>query len=59
VLARAGRERRTGVRHRATVQAQRFLAQHVLAGLERTHRPLEVQLIRQRNVDRIDFRIGE
>ena len=39
--------------------AQRLLAEHVLAGLERTHRPRHVQRVRQRHVDRVDVRIGQ
>lgn len=31
----------------------------MFAGLERSHRPLEVELIRQRDVDGIDVRVGE
>ncbi len=37
----------------------RLLAQHVLARLERAHRPLVVQAVRQRDVDGVDLRVGE
>ena len=40
-------------------QRQRLLAEHVLAGLGGPHRPLGVQVVRQRNVDRVDVRVGE
>jgi hypothetical protein len=40
-------------------ERQRLLAQHVFAGLERAHRPLDVQMIRQRNVDDVDVGVGE
>ena len=38
---------------------QRLLAEHVLAGLQRPDRPLDVQRVRQRDVDRVDLRVGE
>ena len=38
---------------------QRLLAQHVLAGLQRADRPRHVQRVRQRDVDRVDLRVGE
>ncbi len=40
-------------------QRQRLLAQDVLAGLSRLDGPLGVEMIRQRNVDGVDRRIGE
>jgi hypothetical protein len=41
------------------VERQRFLAEHVLAGLGRAHRPGHVQMIGQRVVDSFDFGIGQ
>ena len=41
------------------IRAHRLLAEHVLAGLERADRPLAVQPVRQRDVDRVDRRVGE
>src|SRR5581483_5113398 len=41
------------------VGGQRLLAEHVLAGLERPDRPLAVERVRQRDVDRLDVRILE
>src|ERR1022692_684592 len=41
------------------VESQRLLAEHVLSGLGRAHRPGHVQVIGQRVVDRLDFRIGQ
>ena len=38
---------------------QRLLAEHVLAGLERADRPLDVQRVGQRDVDRVDLGVGE
>jgi len=38
---------------------ERLLAEHMLSGLERAHRPLDVQRVRQRDVDRVDVRILE
>ena len=38
---------------------ERLFAQHVLAGLGGSDRPLRVQAIRQRVVDRVDVRIGQ
>jgi hypothetical protein len=40
-------------------QAQRFFAQHMLASFERTNGPFEVHMIRQRDVNRVDLRIGK
>ena len=37
----------------------RLLAQHMLAGVGRAHRPLGVQVIRQRDVDRIHLRVSQ
>ena len=37
-------------------QRQRLFAQHVLAGVERAQRPLDVQRVGQRNVDGVDRR---
>jgi hypothetical protein len=39
--------------------AHRLLAQHVLAGLQRPDRPLDVQRVGQRVVDRFDLGVGE
>ena len=41
------------------VRGERLLAQHVLAGLERGDRPLRVQPVRERVVDRVDVGIGD
>jgi hypothetical protein len=41
------------------VAGERLLAQHVLAGLERAERPLHVQRVGQRVVDRVDVGIGQ
>src|ERR1039457_2828627 len=41
------------------VESQRLLAEHVLSGLGRAHRPGHVQVIGQRVVDRLDLRIGQ
>ena len=41
------------------VTRQRLLAEHVPAGLQRAQRPLDVERVRQRDVDRLDVRIGE
>ena len=41
------------------VRGERLLAQHVLARLERGDRPLRVQPVGQRVVDRVDVRIGD
>ena len=41
------------------IARERLLAQHVLAGLGRADRPRHVQVVRQRIVDRLDFRIGQ
>jgi hypothetical protein len=38
---------------------ERFFAEHVLARLERAHRPLEVQRVRKRDVDGVDLVVGE
>ena len=38
---------------------ERLLAQHVLAGLERADRPLDVQPVGQRDVDGVDVGVGE
>ena len=38
---------------------QRLLAQDVLAGPGRRHRPLRVEVVRQRDVDGVDVGIGE
>ena len=43
----------------ADVTAERLLAEDVLAGLERLDRPLAVHRVRQRDVDRLDLRVGE
>jgi hypothetical protein len=40
-------------------ERQRFFAQHMLAGFERANRPVGVQAVRQRNVNRIDLRIAQ
>ena len=40
-------------------QREGLLAQHVLAGVEGTMRPLGVQMVRQRVVDRIDGRVRQ
>ena len=40
-------------------ERNRLLAKHVLPGLERTDRPLHVEMVRQRIVDRVDVRVGE
>ena len=45
-----------GLGHR---EPDRLLAQHVLAGLDRPQRPRHVQVIGQRNVNRIDVAVGE
>ena len=45
--------------HLLGVARERLLAEHVLAGLERFDRPLGVQRVRQRDVDRLDLGIGE
>src|SRR5207249_565575 len=39
--------------------AERLLAEDRLAGFERRDRPLGVQAVRQRDVDRLDLRIGD
>ncbi len=49
-------ERRLDV---ADAARQRFLAQHVLAGLERSDRPFAVQRVRKRDVDGLDLRIRQ
>src|SRR5262249_5226584 len=41
----------------AGVGGHRLLAQHVLTGGDRGERPLRVQRVRQRDVDRVDLRI--
>ncbi len=41
------------------VPRERLLAEHVLAGLERLDRPLDVHRVRQRDVDGLDVGIGE
>ena len=41
------------------VRGERLLAQHVLAGFERGDRPLRVQPVGQRVVDRVDVGIGD
>ena len=41
------------------VRGEGLLAQHVLAGVERAQRPLAVQAVRERVVDRFDLGIGE
>ncbi len=41
------------------VAAHRLLAEDVLSGFERADRPLDVQRVRQRDVDRVDVRVGE
>jgi hypothetical protein len=46
-------------RHRVRPAVERLLAQHVLAGLERAHRPLDVQVVGQRDVDRLDPGVRE
>ena len=51
VRALGGVEGALGVRGMAR---QRLLAQHVLAGLQRPDRPLDVHRVRQRDVDRVD-----
>ena len=38
---------------------ERLLAEDVLAGLERAHRPLDVKRVRQRDVDRLDVGVRE
>ena len=40
------------------IQAQRLLAKHVLAGLQRTHNLCSMQVMPGRNHDRVDRRIG-
>ena len=45
--------------HLLRVAREWLLAEHVLAGLERLDRPLGVQRVRQRDVDRLDLGIGE
>ena len=45
--------------HLLGVARERLLAEHVLAGLERFDRPLGVQRVRQRDVDRLDLGVGE
>jgi len=41
------------------VQRQRLLAQDVLAGPGRRDRPLGVEVVRQRDVDRVDLVVGQ
>ncbi len=41
------------------VQSDRFLTQDVLARLDGFDRPFHVDVIGQRNIDRVDFRVGE
>ena len=41
------------------VQRHRLLAQHVLAGFERAHAPGNMQVVGQRDVDRLDVRVGQ
>ena len=48
------RHQRPRLRHR---HADRLLAQHVLARFRRSNRPRHMQMIRQWNVHRLDFRI--
>ena len=45
--------------HLGDRQREGFLAQHVLSGLQRAHRPLCVQVVGQRDVDDIDVRVAE
>lgn len=52
----AGPDERRDLRRR---QAQRFLAQHVFAGCQCAYIPFEMQVVGQRDVDRIDVGIGE
>ena len=49
-------EQRASVRCR---KGDRFLAEHVLPGFGRPHRPGHVQVIRQRDVHDLDLRVGE
>ncbi len=47
-----------GIEHRARIgrrRGERLLAQHVLPGLDCPYRPLRMQIIGQRIVDRVDF----
>ncbi len=41
------------------IEADRLLAEHVLAGLQRTDGPRRMKMIGQGNVDRIDRRVGD
>jgi hypothetical protein len=41
------------------VERRRLLAQDVLARVGRPRRPLGVEVVRERNVDRVDVRVGE
>ena len=41
------------------VRGERLLAQHVLAGFECGDRPLRVQAVRERVVDRVDIGVGD
>ena len=43
----------------ATLKASRLLAQHVLAGARSSNRPLGVEVVGQRNVDRVHVRVGQ
>ena len=57
--ALADRARRLRRDRRRRRQRQRLLAQDVFAGIERAERPLDVQRVRQRDVDRIDTAIAQ
>ena len=45
--------------HVGRAPAERLLAQHVLAGLERPARPLQVQRVGERDVDGLDVGVGQ
>jgi hypothetical protein len=48
-----------GLIHLAGMTRVRLLADHVLAGGQRAHRPLVVERVRERDVDRVDAAVAE